>query len=629
MRLELCSIWSIMRCMNFGYELRKLRLYFLKNRSLLIRIFLCWILGLLTFFADQNRKFDTRLDVRGLQKYDDQIVIIRLKKSDFKKETDLTTEKILKLNDFTELNDAYFWDQETWKVTLEKLLESNVKHILVTLFFADNIGSPILKNEDLKIFNNKKIIWSADKNYFDKNSMPIFALADRSNIGSLEFVKDEDGILRRVYVQKETIPHIVEKMNIKSFSNKEESLIINFLGKNIYPEFSLSDILNDSSLQAYLKNKIIIIGTENPNSNFLTPVGFLSKAEIVAHIVDNARNSKWVRFFPLELYFIYFLFLVIFTIAVMLRYPPQISILIVIIEVAVIASLSAATFDVLYFWIPFNSSAATVVLTWIVFIGHQSMKIEESNAKLKIEKQSREELEQLKNNFVSLISHDLKTPIAKIQAVIDRLLGQSENLPLKDDLLALRNYNDELNKYIQSIIKVLRVESRDFKLNKEVVDLNELIVKAVDSLKPLAQVKNIKIELNLEPLFSQELDSTLIQEVIINLIENAIKYSPDYARIFIHSWEENNFIHLMVKDNGPGIPQNEQNLIFEKFFRGQSELNNSKGTGLGLYLVKYFIELHRGRIDLRSELGQGTQISFSLPLDEMDEELNNNFQEKL
>jgi two-component system phosphate regulon sensor histidine kinase PhoR len=629
MRLELCSIWSIMRCMNFGYELRKLRLYFLKNRSLLIRIFLCWILGLLTFFADQNRKFDTRLDVRGLQKYDDQIVIIRLKKSDFKKETDLTTEKILKLNDFTELNDAYFWDQETWKVTLEKLLESNVKHILVTLFFADNIGSPILKNEDLKIFNNKKIIWSADKNYFDKNSMPIFALADRSNIGSLEFVKDEDGILRRVYVQKETIPHIVEKMNTKSFSNKEESLIINFLGKNIYPEFSLSDILNDSSLQAYLKNKIIIIGTENPNSNFLTPVGFLSKAEIVAHIADNARNSKWVRFFPLELYFIYFLFLVIFTIAVMLRYPPQISILIVMIEVAVIASLSAATFDVLYFWIPFNSSAATVVLTWIVFIGHQSMKIEESNAKLKIEKQSREELEQLKNNFVSLISHDLKTPIAKIQAVIDRLLGQSENLPLKDDLLALRNYNDELNKYIQSIIKVLRVESRDFKLNKEVVDLNELIVKAVDSLKPLAQVKNIKIELNLEPLFSQELDSTLIQEVIINLIENAIKYSPDYARIFIHSWEENNFIHLMVKDNGPGIPQNEQNLIFEKFFRGQSELNNSKGTGLGLYLVKYFIELHRGRIDLRSELGQGTQISFSLPLDEMDEELNNNFQEKL
>lgn len=629
MRLELCSIWSIMRCMNFGYELRKLRLYLLKNRSLLIRIFLCWILGLLTFFADQNRKFDTRLDIRGLQKYDDQIVIIRLKKSDFKKETDLTTEKILKLNDFTELNDAYFWDQEIWKVTLEKLLESDVKNILVTLFFTDNIGSPVLKNEDLRIFNNKKVIWSADKNFFDKNSMPIFALADRSNIGSLEFIKDEDGILRRVYVQKETIPHIVEKMNNKNFSNKEESLIINFLGKNIYPEFSLSDILNDSSLQAYLKNKTIIIGTENPNSNFLTPVGFLSKAEIVAHIADNARNSKWVRFFPLELYFIYFLFLVIFTIAVMQRYPPQISILIVMIEVAVIASLSAATFDVLYFWIPFNSSAATVVLTWIVFIGHQSMKIEESNAKLKIEKQSREELEQLKNNFVSLISHDLKTPIAKIQAVIDRLLGQSENLTFRDDLLALRNYNDELNKYIQSIIKVLRVESRDFKLNKEVVDLNELIVKAVDSLKPLAQVKNIKLQLNLEPLFSQELDSTLIQEVIINLIENAIKYSPLNGQIFIHSWEENNFIHLMVKDNGPGIPQNEQNLIFEKFFRGQSEINNSKGTGLGLYLVKYFIELHRGRIDLMSELGQGTQISFSLPLDEMDEELNNNFQEKL
>ena len=88
--------------------------------------------------------------------------------------------------------------------------------------------------------------------------------------------------------------------------------------------------------------------------------------------------------------------------------------------------------------------------------------------RLKQEQSYLAELEQLKNNFVSLISHDLKTPIAKIQAVLDRLMSAGDAPPeMKDDLFSLKNYSEELNRYIQSILKVLRVESRDFKIMKE------------------------------------------------------------------------------------------------------------------------------------------------------------------
>lgn len=607
--------YGIMHRMNLAYQLRKMRLFFNRNQSLIIRILICWTLGIFAFIADETRQFDTRLDIRGLQKYDSNIVILKLKKSDFKKSIDPSTEKFFRMNEFTEFNDSFYWDQNTWYELLQYLLESDVKNILVTLFFGENIGSPVFKTEELLVLKNPKVIWSASKNFFDKNSMPALSLPDRSNVGSLDFVKDEDGILRRIFTKTEEVPNIVEKMNQKRFALRDESLILNFLGKNIYPVFSMAEVMKDESLRSYLRNKVVIIGTDSPNSLLLTPVGALSKAEVTAHLADNALNERWIRFFPSEVYFIYLLFLVVFTISVMLRYPPQISILIVILEMALVTGLSTAIFDITYYWLPSASAVATLILTWIVFIGHQSMRMEEINAKLRMEQKSREELEQLKNNFVSLISHDLKTPIAKIQAVIDRLLGE-DNIPFKSDLASLRTYNEELNRYIQSIIKVLRVESQDFRLHKEVSDLNELIEKALQILKPLAAAKNIQLHIDLEPMFSQELDVTLIQEVIINLIENAIKYTPEKGRIRISSKEQDDQVFFYVEDTGPGISQSEQALIFEKFYRGSSQHNTSKGTGLGLYLVKYFIELHKGQIYLQSYPGLGTKIGFSLPLQE-------------
>jgi signal transduction histidine kinase len=225
-----------------------------------------------------------------------------------------------------------------------------------------------------------------------------------------------------------------------------------------------------------------------------------------------------------------------------------------------------------------------------------------------------QELEQLKNNFVSLISHDLKTPIAKIQAVVNRLLPQHQGGELQSDLEALHASSEELHRYIQSILKVLRVESRDFRLHREVADINEVIEDAVLQLKPLAHDKEIKILTQLEPMFSSEFDVTLMKEVVINLIENAIKYSPLGSEIVIRSEERDNVIRVEVQDKGQGIAPDELEKVWQKFVRGKEQDLKSKGSGLGLYLVKYFIELHGGTVRIESELGKGSTVSFTLPV---------------
>ncbi len=161
----------------------------------------------------------------------------------------------------------------------------------------------------------------------------------------------------------------------------------------------------------------------------------------------------------------------------------------------------------------------------------------------------------------------------------------------------------------------MRVESRDFQINKTSVDINEMIEEVVKSLKPLAEAKKITLELKLEPLFLVDLDSTLIREVIHNLIENAIKYSPENKEILITSFETTgNEVGFQVKDQGEGIPPEEVSSVWGKFVRGNSQSHKSKGTGLGLYLVKYFVELHAGRVTLQSVVGQGTTVGFFLPL---------------
>ncbi|MBC7372164.1 MAG: CHASE2 domain-containing protein [Bdellovibrionaceae bacterium] len=591
---------------------------FVRRRGFWLRTLLCWVIGVMALSSDEGNSFDQRFQLRGDQKTSSQIVLVTIKQSDFASVYGKRTNSISNLSELTDITDSFFWNKEIWHRLLKILLEQNPKSVGVTLYFGINVGEVGITNAEAKIFKDPRVIWSTSTNNFERLYEPLFANDTHSNIASNDLRRDEDGVIRHIFSQSDVLPHLVEKVTNKKFPQLSNGLNINYRGSTrVFAQYSLAEVLNDETPPNAFKDKIILIGAETSSGpQYLTPVGPLSRSEVLAHVTDTMVGNKWIRLWSFPFYALLFLALTFFAVFLITQYPQSVALVFVLWLALSISAMSAWIFDTFYLWIPAYSPFILLLTTWIIFIGYQANRIERLNFRLQQEQKYLSELEQLKNNFVSLISHDLKTPIAKIQAIVDRLMNQHTNPELQEDLKSLRRSGDELNKYIQSILKVLRVESRDFKVHKEVADINEVLEEAISQLSPLAAEKDIRLQTELEPMFSVEFDTTLIKEVVVNLIENAIKYTPRGGQIEIMSTETEESIYVRVKDNGEGIRDEDIDTVWGKFTRGRDQDMKTKGTGLGLYLVKYFIELHGGKVSLESKVGAGTTVSFTLPLND-------------
>src|SRR5690606_4964424 len=223
-------------------------------------------------------------------------------------------------------------------------------------------------------------------------------------------------------------------------------------------------------------------------------------------------------------------------------------------------------------------------------------------------------VDHLKQNFISLMSHDLKTPVAKIAGIADilkmKVSDKSEQGELVDNIMEATK---ELNSFINSILDLTKIESQNLTLKKESKDINKIIESTIDKLSFEASAKKIEIESELSPLYPIEIDVVLMNRVISNLVENALKYSGENKKVWVRSWDDSQWVYIEIKDNGPGIDPEELNHIFDKFYRVKNDSTHViKGSGLGLYLVKYFIELHNGVITATSELGEGTSFIIKL-----------------
>lgn len=589
-----------------------------RRRGLLLRTLLCWTIGCMALTADESTTFDQRFNLRGEQKASKDVVVLTLYPSDFLHAYDVRTNSLTNIGDITDFTDSFFWERQTWKRLLTRVLADGPRAVGVALWFGDNIGEIRLSPEERTVLQDPRVYWSTSINNMERMLTPSFAREDLSNIGSSDLRRDEDGVVRRIFPTPDRVEvhHMVEKLAGKPLPSRQAGLVINYRGSpRLFPHYTLGDIFNDEIPADAFKDKIVVIGAESGSSpRFLTPMGPLSRAEILAQVLDNHLENRWIQRLPFGAYAAGLLLLTILAVFLITTYPQSVVLLFFLWIGTLWAALSAWIFDSFSIWIPAFSPFVLLAATWIIFIGYQATRIERLNAKLQQEQRYLQELEQLKNNFVSLISHDLKTPIAKIQAVLSRLMTQHPDPALAKDLHSLLDSSEELNKYIQSILKVLRVESRDFKVNREVADINEVIEEALAQLRPLAAERQIAIRSELEPMFSSEFDVTLIKEVLVNLIENAIKYTPAGGSIFIRSTEADEQIRVEIKDTGQGISREEIDKVWQKFVRGKDQDLKTKGTGLGLYLVKYFIELHGGRVSLDSEVGKGSTVSFTLPL---------------
>jgi len=228
------------------------------------------------------------------------------------------------------------------------------------------------------------------------------------------------------------------------------------------------------------------------------------------------------------------------------------------------------------------------------------------------------ELAQIKSDFVSSVSHELRTPLALISMFSETL----EMNRVKSDEKRQEYYSiisqeaNRLGRIVNTILNFSKMEAGKRKYQFEEKDLNEIVEQMFSNYK--FHLKNKNFQFNFFPdenLPKIKIDEEAISEAIINLIDNAVKYSDDKKEIIIKTGTDYNFAYIEVSDKGIGISSEDQKKIFDKFFRVSTGLvHNSKGTGLGLTLVKHIMDAHNGKIRLKSKLGEGSTFILLFPI---------------
>jgi signal transduction histidine kinase len=390
-----------------------------------------------------------------------------------------------------------------------------------------------------------------------------------------------------------------------------------------YRTVSTGNVISGNFPAGFFRNKIVLIGSalSHKESDFiLTPFSreshstpFLEgAAESLGTLISNEGIRKSGPLINLLLCAV----LGFLTVNLVLFLSPGRGIIFMLATTTLLVVTAEALLVLFHFWIDLAHPLMTACVSYYVVVPYRLFSEYRFRWHYQEKSELMGQLEQLKSNFLSLITHDLTTPIARIQGSAEILLNESSNLTNKQkrSVSGIIHTTEDLSEYVETILDLARIESAEVPIQKASKDINSTIEAVIESKRFLAAEKNISLNALLEPIFSIKFDIKLIHRVISNLVENAIKYSPSDTRITISSKEDGNWIRVTVSDEGFGIAEAEQVKVFDKFYRCQNESTvQNKGTGLGLYLVKYFVELHRGFVELKSELGKGSVFTISLP----------------
>lgn len=231
-------------------------------------------------------------------------------------------------------------------------------------------------------------------------------------------------------------------------------------------------------------------------------------------------------------------------------------------------------------------------------------------AKIEKEEESRKE-------FVSNVSHELKTPITSMKVLADSLNGQ-ENVPVELYQEFMQDIVDEIDresKIIDDLLSLVRLDRNNPTINISSININELLELILKRLRPIAAKKNVELVLESFRPVVAEVDEVKITLAISNLVENAIKYNRDEGWVHVSLNADHQYFYVRVEDSGIGIPKESQQWIFDRFYRvDKARSRQSGGTGLGLAIVKNCINLHRGDIKVHSEEDVGTVFTVRIPI---------------
>ena len=226
-------------------------------------------------------------------------------------------------------------------------------------------------------------------------------------------------------------------------------------------------------------------------------------------------------------------------------------------------------------------------------------------------------MDQMRNDFISNASHELKTPLSAMKILIESLLHQETPDPAmtREFLGDINQEIDRLSAIVGDLLTIVRFDSKSEKLQMEPIALDELLFDTLSRLSPVAKKAQITIEPSCDELCFVNGDPIKLQQVIYNLVDNAIKYTPEGGTVWVKLYNEGDKAVLEVRDNGIGIPKESLPHLFDRFYRvDKARSRSTGGTGLGLSIVQSVVHTHGGDIEVDSEDNVGTVFHVYLPL---------------
>jgi signal transduction histidine kinase len=251
-------------------------------------------------------------------------------------------------------------------------------------------------------------------------------------------------------------------------------------------------------------------------------------------------------------------------------------------------------------------------------VRERTLELEQANRRL-------QELDELKSKFLSTVSHELRSPLTSIKAFAQILVDSpTDEATRKRFLDIIDKQSDRLSRLISDLLDLAKIESKAMVWKLKAADLRQVVAEATDPLIMLGERRKIRLEVVAPEAQPVCVDTDRMQQVVTNLVDNAIKFSDPDGRIKLvlsrttisgpHKAEEGQYALVSVSDHGSGIPRCEQEHVFEKFYRGSGSYSAGPGTGLGLAISREIVWHHRGEIWLESEPGFGTTFYFTVPL---------------
>lgn len=235
-------------------------------------------------------------------------------------------------------------------------------------------------------------------------------------------------------------------------------------------------------------------------------------------------------------------------------------------------------------------------------------KIIRDNTKLKEDQEKRDD-------FINIATHELRSPVTSINAyfsVLQKRMRKENNMQGVELVEKINNQLHKLTVLIQDLLDVGRIQNKKLAIHKEKIYIDELIKEVIEELKQVTPTHTlIRKGRTRDYIFA---DRSRLNQVLINLITNAIKYSPQGKKIIVSTGKKSGYAFIHITDFGRGIRKEDQEKIFERFFRAKTDENNSVGLGLGLFIAREIIKEHAGTLQVTSALGKGSTFSVKIPL---------------